>query len=380
MSNRVVDGLPLQRDTLRLALDAGDRVRTFAFEPLPLVVRCRTSADTFGQGLSVDHGPDIEDLDLESVTTREDLAVALRELHVRADSPSLRYLERWAASHQGAAALSKATVSDMLRGIRFPRRAVLETFVEACGVPAQQLAPWRRAWTKIASKEKYRAVDEIAEAQRLREQVLSEARQHAAAIIAVAEARAHQIIIAAAAEAGIELPDPGIQLDGAWAVFRRGILSRLPTAPGEVLLIRDRIEHRRYVQVWWQVDGFHAETPNSHVIKGVTEEMLLTASDEQALADAGWQQPFRDVIQYNWWINLAHTSSETMATMAVAALHKVQKVESTSTLEFLASRDPNQLGSGVSESAWESAWPSLDGEQANPKSKDDPPEATAKPT
>ncbi|MFI9561106.1 serine/threonine-protein kinase [Nonomuraea endophytica] len=90
------------------------------------------------------------DSGLELVTTREQLAAFLREVHVRADRPSLRSLERWARK-EGKPALPRSTVAGMLSGQRFAKLAVLVTFVEACGVPVDQITRWRRAWERVAA-------------------------------------------------------------------------------------------------------------------------------------------------------------------------------------------------------------------------------------
>ncbi|HZB28535.1 MAG TPA: NYN domain-containing protein [Streptosporangiaceae bacterium] len=103
----------------------------------------------------MDEAPFTDDLEVASVKTREELAVFLRELHARADSPSLRSLERW-AQKEGKPPLSKSTLSDVLSGRRFPRKSVLLTFVEACGVPRDQMDPWRRGWERIAASERQR--------------------------------------------------------------------------------------------------------------------------------------------------------------------------------------------------------------------------------
>jgi transcriptional regulator with XRE-family HTH domain len=99
----------------------------------------------------VDDSPYTEDLGLESVATREDLSALLRTVHLRADKPSLRMLE--ARTRHDATPLSKTSLSEMLKGIRLPRKAVMLAFLRACGVRDEQLAPWRHAWERIAVHE-----------------------------------------------------------------------------------------------------------------------------------------------------------------------------------------------------------------------------------
>lgn len=96
----------------------------------------------------MDDVPSTEDLDLASVTTQGELAEFLRIVHVRADRPSLRALE--ARTRHGSDPLSKTVLSEMLKGQRFPRRAVMLSFLRACGVPADDEARWSRAWERIA--------------------------------------------------------------------------------------------------------------------------------------------------------------------------------------------------------------------------------------
>ena len=88
------------------------------------------------------------DLDLTAVHTRDQLAEALRVIRVRADNPSLRTLV--ARTRHGETPLSKTAVAEMLRGVRFPRKAVMVTFLRACGVPDDAMEPWRRAWEQVA--------------------------------------------------------------------------------------------------------------------------------------------------------------------------------------------------------------------------------------
>ncbi len=100
----------------------------------------------------MDHGPYTDDLDLASVTTRADLAALLRTVHLRADSPSMRRLE--AQTRHDATPLSKTAVSEMLNGVRFPRKAVMAALLRACGVRDDQMAPWLRTWERIAVRER----------------------------------------------------------------------------------------------------------------------------------------------------------------------------------------------------------------------------------
>jgi transcriptional regulator with XRE-family HTH domain len=100
--------------------------------------------------VDVDIAPHTDDLDLASANTREELSTLLRTVHLRADKPSLRTLET--QSRHGPTPLSKTVVSEMLRGTRFPRKAVMLAFLEACGIRGDPLEPWLRTWDRLAER------------------------------------------------------------------------------------------------------------------------------------------------------------------------------------------------------------------------------------
>lgn len=91
------------------------------------------------------------DLDISSAHTRIQLAALLRTIHLRADKPSLRTLE--AITRHGKTPLTKTVVSEMLKGTRLPRKAVMTSFLRACGVPDDMVGAWHRAWERIAASE-----------------------------------------------------------------------------------------------------------------------------------------------------------------------------------------------------------------------------------
>jgi hypothetical protein len=97
----------------------------------------------------VDAAPYTDDLDIDAVRTREDLAALLRVVHVRADKPSLRTLE--ARTRHMSTPLSKTAAAEILKGVRFPRKAVMLAFLQACGLQEDGMEPWRRAWERVAS-------------------------------------------------------------------------------------------------------------------------------------------------------------------------------------------------------------------------------------
>jgi hypothetical protein len=100
----------------------------------------------------VDDAPYTGDLDLSAVTTRDGLVALLQTVYARADKPPLRTLE--ASTRHEATPLSRTAVSEMLRGVRFPHKAVMIAFLRACGVPEQGIEPWRHAWERVASGQK----------------------------------------------------------------------------------------------------------------------------------------------------------------------------------------------------------------------------------
>ena len=99
----------------------------------------------------MDDVPYTGDLDLSAVNTRDDLAGLLKTVHLRADRPSLRSLE--ARTRHTANPLSKTVVAEMLKGVRFPRMAVMVAFLEACGVKDDSMQLWLRAWERVADRE-----------------------------------------------------------------------------------------------------------------------------------------------------------------------------------------------------------------------------------
>jgi transcriptional regulator with XRE-family HTH domain len=110
----------------------------------------------------VDDALYVGDLDLGSVTTREDLAGLLRTVHIRADKPSLRTLE--ARTRHSSPPLSKTVTAEMLKGARFPRKAVMVAFLQACGVPEDAMESWRRAWERVATREEAPVSPQVAPA------------------------------------------------------------------------------------------------------------------------------------------------------------------------------------------------------------------------
>jgi len=98
----------------------------------------------------VDDAPYTGDLDLGAVSTRDGLARCMQTVRTRADM-SLRTLE--AMTRRSDNPLSKTTVAEMLKGERFPRKAMMIAFLRACGVKDDSMELWLRAWERVAARE-----------------------------------------------------------------------------------------------------------------------------------------------------------------------------------------------------------------------------------
>jgi transcriptional regulator with XRE-family HTH domain len=139
----------LRGDTLRPKWDDPDSLDGVS------AVQCGTSADTHGQEVGVDDTPYTGDLDLNAVSTRDDLVSLLKTVHIRADKPSLRILE--ARTRRSTTPLSKTVVAEMLKGVRFPRKTAMVSFLRACGVAEDGMELWQRAWERVAAGEEGKA-------------------------------------------------------------------------------------------------------------------------------------------------------------------------------------------------------------------------------
>ena len=95
----------------------------------------------------------------EQATSRGELAECLRHLHITADRPSYRTLEQETAHAGGKfpgtrlerVRLGRSTVADVLAGRKFPGKAFLLTFVEACGIDIKNDRRWEQAWDRLRS-------------------------------------------------------------------------------------------------------------------------------------------------------------------------------------------------------------------------------------
>jgi hypothetical protein len=139
----------------------------------------------------------MDDLDPTLAATPDDLVACLRNLHLRADKPSLRELETRTTQAGGLLPgtnikrmpLRRATISDVLAGEAFPRKAFLLTFVEALGVDLNADRRWADVWDRLAQDRSSDATvsppDELADLRRQlasAEQEISELREQLAAL------------------------------------------------------------------------------------------------------------------------------------------------------------------------------------------------------
>jgi hypothetical protein len=100
----------------------------------------------------------MDDLDPATAASLDDLAACLRHVHLLADKPTYRALEQQSARAGGflpgtrlkRARLTRSTVSDVLTGRKFPGKAFLLTFIDACGVDLENDRRWEQAWDRLA--------------------------------------------------------------------------------------------------------------------------------------------------------------------------------------------------------------------------------------
>jgi carbohydrate kinase (thermoresistant glucokinase family) len=119
----------------------------------------------------------MDDLDPGRAGSVGELAACLRRVRLCAGKPSLRALERQTVRAGGflpgtrleRVSLTRSTLSDVLLGRKFPGKAFLLTFVEACGIDLAGDPRWAQAWDRLAARD--RQADPAAEeAERLRQE------------------------------------------------------------------------------------------------------------------------------------------------------------------------------------------------------------------
>jgi hypothetical protein len=153
------------------------------------------------------------DLDPAQAGSIDDLAKCLRQLRLRADTPSFRVLEDRTKHANGLlpgtkirrVPLRRSTLSEVLHGQALPRKAFLLTFVEACGVDLETDQRWEKAWDRLADQNREQSPETAAgqlerEVDELRQQ-LGEAQHRAEAAEVLADT--------ATAELGATVRDRG---------------------------------------------------------------------------------------------------------------------------------------------------------------------------
>ena len=106
-------------------------------------------------------GGAMEGPDPSYADTVDDLARCLLQLHIWADTPSLRTLEQRTGKAAGrpladgvlrSVRLGRSSLHDILHGRKFPKKAFLLTFVDACGIDLTTDRRWEEAWNRLAPR------------------------------------------------------------------------------------------------------------------------------------------------------------------------------------------------------------------------------------
>ncbi|REE95493.1 SseB family protein [Thermomonospora umbrina] len=142
-----------------------------------------------------------------------------------------------------------------------------------------------------------------------------------------------------------------------WSEFARRLGRELAGLDhGVILIVRERVEDRHYVQAIREPDRLYAEAVSNHFLDG---PLLLTAADEEVMVEAGWNPPgprrapgetavpTGDPAPHNWWTELSYFATAAdharLADMMVHALRDVQGVRRPADLEYESFR---RLGNG----------------------------------
>ncbi len=153
-------------------------------------------------------------LDPAAADSLEALAACLRQLKLEADVSyrELEYRTKHDKGKLGGSArgdrvpLRRSTISDVLAGRKFPRKAFLLTFVEACGVDLDSDSRWEQAWMRLAGQ--HQGPADPVEVEQLRRQVADLRRQLTAGL------PVSQVILPAADEDALQTaPAPKRDLD-----------------------------------------------------------------------------------------------------------------------------------------------------------------------
>jgi hypothetical protein len=240
-------------------------------------------------------GPDLNH-ELDSVSTRAELAAVLRAVHLRADQPSLRELEK--RTRNAPVRLSRSTTSDMLTGRRLPRKAVLVTFLRQCGI--SRTVPWERTWERVAATEAPAHTDVVAVQQQCAA-MLAAARSAADEIIADAWRQAEAIVATARAKHYPSEPATAQCLE--LPAFLDALDRRLTYGGGVIsLLISDLAEPRRQVRIKKLDDQLQVEILDRVIHSG--DEHPVPAPRRKKLIEEGWRQTFDDSGRSSWKVSV----------------------------------------------------------------------------
>ena len=106
----------------------------------------------------------MNDPDPAGADSLEDLAECLRLLHIQAGKPAYRLLEHETGRRAGQqlpgsrfkrVRLGRGNITDVLVGRKFPGKAFLLTFVDACGIALETDRRWEQAWDRLET-DRYR--------------------------------------------------------------------------------------------------------------------------------------------------------------------------------------------------------------------------------
>ncbi|TDC67422.1 SseB family protein, partial [Actinomadura sp. GC306] len=130
-----------------------------------------------------------------------------------------------------------------------------------------------------------------------------------------------------------------------WSEFARRLGRELAGLERDtILIVRERLESRHYVQAMREPDRLYAEAVSNNFLEG---PLLLTPADEEVMSEAGWRPPTEPAPR-NWWTELpgsgmpggmaAVTEADfsRLADVMVTALRDVQGVRRPSDLVYEA--------------------------------------------
>ncbi len=100
----------------------------------------------------------MKDPDPTTAANLGELTACLRQVHLLADKPSYRALEKQTVHASGflpgtkleRVRLTRSVLGDMLCGRKLPRKAFLLAFVDACGIDIEKDRRWELAWDRLA--------------------------------------------------------------------------------------------------------------------------------------------------------------------------------------------------------------------------------------